>query len=82
MPWRVTSRLSMLLTAPKSTRRASASELMPCASGVEVGHSLMGQRSVAGCAISGGAASSADATSRIVGSAFESRGMAVTVSVR
>jgi hypothetical protein len=42
-PWRVTSTLSMSLELPKSTRRASRSELMPCSSGEEVGQPRVGQ---------------------------------------
>jgi len=42
LPCRAISRLSKLRAVPKSSSLASATELMPCSSGVDVCHSLVG----------------------------------------
>src|SRR5688572_26426853 len=68
----------MLLELPNSTRRASRSELMPCSSGEEVDHSLVGH----GWGFSWAVAGNAQSRALIARRAFDSRCIAASVRVR
>src|SRR5690348_17000575 len=59
LPWRTTSRLSISLAAPKSTRSASAAGETPCASGVDASQPAVGHGVASDAAASAPAAPSA-----------------------